>query len=132
MIDLSEWPSALKIASLFTPFLIMLVGLAIELHIAASRHFEVMCAALQRSRGLHDELKNGGALTLKLRLMTVSAMTAGMMWPNLSIRQGWLDPEDSRLFPAYLKRRMKTGMYCMYIGMGWIAFVVFLVEFKRT
>ncbi len=61
---------------------------------------------------------------MKFRMMTVSAMTAGMIWPALGIRQGWLDVEDSRRFPVYLKRRMKFGMYCMFVGLGWMALVV--------
>ncbi|MDF0729689.1 hypothetical protein P0Y43_02960 [Pseudomonas entomophila] len=121
---------AFKLVSILLPFVIGLVGLAVELHIAASRHFTVMCSALQRSRGLHEELRNSGAFTMKFRLMTVSAMAAGMVWPVLAIRQGWLDPEDYRLFPGALKRRMKVGMYCIFIGMTGIAFVACLVEFK--
>lgn len=117
---------------LLTPFVIGLAGLAIELHIAGSRHFRVMCEALQRSEGLREELRNGGALTLKFRLMTVSAMTAGMFWPALGIRQGWLDPEDSRDFPVYLKRRMKLGMYCLLTAFIWMAFVALLVQFKHA
>lgn len=132
MIDLSWWPVELRIVLLLTPFIIVLTGLAIQLHIAGSRHFQVMCEALQRSEGLREELKNGGALTLKFRLMTVCAMTAGMFWPKLSIRQGWLNPEDSRDFPVYLKRRMKLGMHCILIAVVWMAFVALLVQFKRV
>lgn len=91
-----------------------------------------MCDALQRSEGLREELKNGGALTLKFRLMTVSAMTAGMVWPGLGIRQGWLNPQDIHDFPTYLRRRMKLGMYCILIALAWMAFVALLVELRRT
>lgn len=132
MIDLSWWPVELRIVLLLAPFVVGLAGLAIELHIAASSHFKVMCGALQRSEGLREELKNGGALTLKFRLLTVSAMTAGMFWPALGIRQGWLNPEDSRDFPDYLKKRMKLGMYCILIGVFWMALVALLVQFKRV
>ncbi|WP_046855150.1 hypothetical protein [Pseudomonas sp. CCOS 191] len=132
MIDLSWWPVELRIALLLAPFVIGLAGLAIDLHIAGSRHFKVMCDALQRSEGLREELRNGGALTLKFRLMTVCAMTAGMFWPALGIRQGWLNPEDSRDFPVYLKKRMKLGMYCILIAVVWMAFVALLVQFKRV
>ncbi|UVL87267.1 hypothetical protein [Pseudomonas sichuanensis] len=132
MIDLSWWPVELRIVLLLAPFAVGLAGLAIELHIAASGHFKVMCDALQRSEGLREELRNGGALTLKFRMLTVSAMTAGMFWPALGIRQGWLNPEDSRDFPVYLKKRMKLSMYCIFIGVFWMAFVVLLVQFKRV
>lgn len=91
-----------------------------------------MCDALQRSEGLREELKSGGALTLKFRLMTVSAMTAGMVWPRLGIRQGWLNPQDIHDFPTYLRKRMKLGMYCILIALAWMAFVALLVEFRRA
>lgn len=114
------------------PFVIALSDLAIALHIAATRHFEVMCAALQRSHGLREELRGGGAFNLKLRLLTVSAMAAGLIWPSRAIRRGWLDPDDYKSFPVYLRRRMKIGVYFIFIGMSWIAFVAYFVEFKRA
>ncbi|MDF9621049.1 hypothetical protein P5705_25680 [Pseudomonas entomophila] len=132
MIDLSWWPVELRIVLLLAPFGVGLVGLAVELHIAGSRHFKVMCDALQRSEGLREELKNGGALTLKFRLMTVSAMTAGMVWPRLGIRKGWLNPQDIHDFPTYLRKRMKLGMYCILVALAWMAFVALLVEFRRA
>ncbi|MEA3234071.1 hypothetical protein OP492_05345 [Pseudomonas mosselii] len=129
---LSWWPVELRIAFLLAPFVIGLAGLAIALYIAGARHFQVMCDALQRSEGLREELRNGGVLTLKFRLMRVSAMTAGMFCPTLGIRQGWLDPEDSRDFPVYLKKRMKLGMFCIITAIVWMAVVTFLVQFKRV
>jgi hypothetical protein len=132
MIDLSDWPPDFKIVALLIPFVVMFAGMAIHVHIAASRHYEVMCVALQRSQCLYEELRKGGSVTLKFRCMTVSAMTGALIWPTLSIRMGALDPEDYRAFPAYLKKRMKTALYCMVIGMCWIAFIVLFVKFKRT
>lgn len=64
--------------------------------------------------------------------MTVSAMTAGMVWPRLGIRQGWLNPQDIHDLPTYLRKRMKLGMYCMLIALAWMAFVALLVEFRRA
>ncbi|MFK3775692.1 hypothetical protein [Pseudomonas sp. NPDC089406] len=132
MIDLSWWPAWARLGLLLAPFLIGLTGLAIVLHIAGSRHFEVMCESLKRSPGLHEELKNGGAFTLKFRLQTVSAMTAGMIWPALGIRQGWLNAQDSENFPPYLRRRMKLGMYCVLAAFGCMAFFALLVGFKSV
>lgn len=132
MIDVSEWPASIKLTLLLAPFVIGLAGLAVMLHIAATRNFNVMCEALQRSSGLHEELRNGGAFTLKLRLSTVSAMTAGIIWPRLGIRQGWLDAEDSRLFPAYLRKRMKLGFYCISVSLACMAFLYLFVNFDRA
>jgi hypothetical protein len=132
MIDLSDWPAGLKVASLLIPFFIMLLGMAIHVHIAISRHFDVMCAALQRSKCLLEELKRGGGFTLKFRTLTVSAITGVLMWPVLSMRQGDLDPQDYREFPIYLKRRMRAAMCCMAIGMGWMSLIVIFVEFRRA
>jgi hypothetical protein len=42
MIDVSEWPSSIKLALLLVPFAVGLTGLAIMLQIAATRHFNVM------------------------------------------------------------------------------------------
>ena len=132
MINVSEWPDVMKLTLLLAPFAIGLVGLAIKLHIAATQHFNVMCEALHRSSGLHEELRNGGAFTLKLRLSTVSAMTAGIICPRLGIRQGWLDAEDSRLFPPYLKKRMKLGFYCISVSLACMAFLYLFVNFDRA
>lgn len=131
MIDLSDWPADFKIVALLIPFLVMLAGMTIHVHIAVSRHFEVMCVALQRSQCLYEELRKGGRVTLKFRCMTVSAITGALIWPTLSIRMGALDPEDYRAFPTYLKKRMKTALYCMVIGVGWIALIVLFVQFKH-
>lgn len=57
MIDLSGLPAVLKLAVSLGPFVVGFAGLAIHSHIAGTRHFEVMCEALQRSAGLHEELK---------------------------------------------------------------------------
>lgn len=93
MIDLSDWSASCRLVVLLPPLVVALGGLGVNAHIAASRHFEVMCAALWRSRCLHEELRLGGAFTLKLRLLTVYAMTGVLLCPDLSIRRGNLDPE---------------------------------------
>ncbi|QVM89518.1 hypothetical protein JYG34_15945 [Pseudomonas entomophila] len=129
MIDVSGWPANLRIAILLVPFLTGLAGLAINAHIAASRHFDVMCAALKRSPCLHEELKRGGGYTLKFRSLTVSSMAGALCWPALSIRKGSLDPEDYKNFPVYLKTRMKVASYCMLIALAWAAFIMLFLEF---
>ena len=63
--------------------------------------------------------------------MTVSAITGILIWPNLSIRHGDLDPEDYRGFPVYLKRRMRLAIFAMVFGTVWIAVVVTFIGFKR-
>ncbi|MFB4392099.1 MULTISPECIES: hypothetical protein [unclassified Pseudomonas] len=132
MIDLSDWSASWRLVVLLPPLVVALVGLGINAHIAGSRHFKVMCSALGRSRCLHEELRRGGAFTVKLRVLTVCAMTGVFLCPGLSIGRGNLDPEDYREFPDYLKRRMKVAIACMAIGMGWSAFMYFLVEFASA
>ncbi len=132
MIDLSSWPADFKIAALLIPFLITLTGVGIHIHIASSKHFDVMCAALQRSQCLHEELRRGGAFNFKLRTMTVSAITGVLFWPELSVRREYLDSEDYRAFPRYLRKRMKAAMICMVFGMSCMAFIVLFVNFERA
>lgn len=132
MIDLSDWPAGVKIAVLITPFLTGLTGIGISAHIASSRHFDLMCEALQRSKCLHDELRRGGGVTLKLRLMTVGAIAGVLIWPELSIRRGDLDSEDYQNFPSYLKRRIRAAIVCVYVSLAWAAVIELFVELKRT
>lgn len=120
MIDVSDWPAVLRLILLGTPFLIMMTGIAMTLHIAASRHFGVMCRAFGRSSGMDEEIRAWGTNTLKSRVFIVAAMSTAAVWPSLGIRRGWLDPTDAREFPAYLGRRMRVAISCVYIGLCWL------------
>ncbi|MEB5931569.1 hypothetical protein MXL15_05055 [Pseudomonas mosselii] len=132
MIDLSDWSAGLKVASLLIPFFIMLLGMAIHVHIAISQHFDVMCAALRRSKCLLGELKRGGGFTLKFRALTVSVITGVLLWPVLSMRQGDLDPQDYREFPVYLRRRMRVAAFCIFTALSESACIVGSVDFTRS
>ncbi len=55
MIDLSECHVGIRLTVLLMPVVAALSGLAINGHIAMSRHFKVMCDSFSRSSALSEE-----------------------------------------------------------------------------
>lgn len=116
MIDISGAPATLRLALLCIPFLVMSVGGVLNIYVTTPRNFSVMCHAFRRSRGLHEGIAMWGTLGLKSRMITVSSMSLGVIWPSLGLRQGWLNAEDSNEFPVHLKRIMQVSTYCLVGG----------------
>lgn len=129
MIDISDWSNAAKLLLLGMPFLLMLMGIVITIHIAASRHFQTVCRAFGRSSGLSEEIKVWGTHSLHARALIVSAMSAAVIWPSIGVRRGWLDPKDVEELPRCLKRRIQIAIGCLSIGVLWL-FAMYLFRFK--
>lgn len=120
MIDADQWPAIAKLIFIGAPFVIMVIGALMVLHISASRHFVVMCRAFARSSGLDAEIKVWGVNSLWSRMLVVSAMSSALTWPSVGIRRGTLDSRDLEEFPYYLKRRIQVAMMCVSIGLLWL------------
>jgi len=132
MIDLSGWPASLRLILIALPFLLIITGGLINSCIAGSRHFDVMCRAFRRSSGLEDEILIWGTLSQKSRMIIVSAMTLGLIWPSLGHRKGWLSIEDTKDFPVYLSRLMKISSYCLLSGFAILLLLIGFTKLTRS
>ncbi|MFT0869880.1 hypothetical protein [Pseudomonas sp. CAM1A] len=132
MIDLSGWPASMKLILISLPFLLIITGGLINTYIAGSSHFDVMCRAFRRSSGLRDEIMIWGTLSQKSRMVIVSAMTLGLIWPSLGYRQGWLSIEDTKDFPGYLSRLMKISSCCLLSGFAILFLLICFTKLTRS
>lgn len=128
IIDISGWPVSLRLVLLIVPFLLLTIGIIINVYIACSGQFNVMCRAFGRSRGLEDEVLLWGTTRLRSRMLIVSAMSLAFIWPSLGLRRGWLDLEDSNEFPNGLRCSMKLSSYCLLVGLGVLFFLTSFVK----
>lgn len=131
MIDLSGWPSEIRLVLLLVPFILIITGGTLNAYIAGSRHFFVMCHAFRRSSGLHDEVVVWGTTRQHARMVIVSAMTLGLIWPSFGYRKGWLSVDDSNEFPGYLARMMKLSSGCLLMGFAMLIVLVSFVKVTR-
>jgi len=131
MIDLSALPAGLKLAFVLAPFIISLTGVGVAYHIAGSRHFYVLCSAFKNSQGLRDDLKYWSTISLRTRSMVVTGIMIASVWPSLGVRQGWLDAEDCKNCPLYLKRRLQMSFWCLVIGCAWLFMAWALIKLDR-
>ena len=128
MIDLSDWHVSIRLTLLLIPVVASLSGLAINGHIAMSRHYKVMCESFSRSSALKEEQRFAGDFGIKSRFLVIAGMTAALMLPALFIRRGTLHPDDYKLFPRYLKWRMRLAMGLMVSGLLSAAIVMKLYK----
>nr|WP_314873796.1 hypothetical protein [uncultured Pseudomonas sp.] len=131
MTELASWPTLVRWAIIMPPLPMLVIGLAIEYHIACSRHFPVMCRSFGRSPLLVSEMSASSTLTAGSRVLIVAGMTAAIMWPGFFVRRGQLHPDDSIQFPPYLKRRMQIAMRLILTGLAWAVAVVTFVNLER-
>lgn len=113
------------------PLILSVVGVGIGLYIAGSRHFKILCSTFKNSKGLVEDLKYWSTLSIRTRSMVVNRFTLAVVWPNLGIRQGWLNADDYRRCPAYLKRRLQISFWCTLAGWAGIVTGGTLIELGR-
>jgi len=131
MIDLYSWPTAAKLFFTVTPFVIALTGVGIGYHIAGTRHFDVLCSAFKNSPGLIEDLKYWSTISLGTRSRIVAGIGLAAVCPKLGIRQGWLNAEDYRGCPLYLKRRLQLSFWCLLVGCAWLVVGWVLIELSK-
>lgn len=120
MISLNYSSSGFELLVFSVQLIVIFSGMALHMHIATAKQFELMCSALQRSQCLYDGL-GGGFSTLHMRCMKVSSMSATLLWPQFFIRRGELDKDDYLSFPRGLARRMRIASCLLLVAMVWIS-----------
>ena len=113
----SLWSVGLVLISLA----IGLIGLAMDIHIACSRNFQVMLTALEKSSAAVRWIQIWGTRNLISRTMVATAMAGAIARPRYFLVRGLLDAEEVAKFPEYLRRRMKISAFLTTVG-----FVVFM------
>ena len=124
MIDLSDCHMGIRLTVLLMPAVVALSGLAINSHIAMSRHYKIMCDSFSRSSVLSEERRFSGEFGLKSRFLVIAGVTTPLMLPGVFIRRGTLHPDDYKQFPRYLKRLMQLAMVSMVSGLVLAAVVM--------
>ncbi|MFK0085870.1 hypothetical protein ACIQUS_01090 [Pseudomonas sp. NPDC090755] len=122
-----SWHPGLSFAFLFTPFVIGMSGVAISCHIACSRNFSIMLAALPNCPWLLQQIPIWGVTSLKSRYYLVNTICAAMLYPPFGIRRGLLNADEVRNFPPGLKRRMVISAWLVIIGSAWLFLGVGLI-----
>lgn len=125
------WKSAYGIALILFPFFIALLGVAIDLHIAGSRHFQILLHSLKRSPALCIYLRLWGTRGLAARIRVVASMSGVLACPSYAIRRGALDAEDLRTFPPYLARRIRIATWLTVVGTLWLFIALLLLRLAR-
>ncbi|CAM4016299.1 hypothetical protein [Pseudomonas] len=131
MIDINTWPLNAQIGFGLAPFVIALSGVAIDVHIACSRHFEVMCTALQNNRGLEQQIQLWGRRGVMSRTLVVASISGALAWPSTGIGRRVLEVEEIHELPTYLQRRMKVSCWLTLVGGIWLMIGAGLVQLGR-
>ncbi|MFT0520596.1 hypothetical protein [Pseudomonas faucium] len=131
MIDLHGWPTVAKLFFGITPFVIALTGVGIGYHLAGTRHFGVLCSTFKNSPGLIEALKYWSTISLATRSRIVAGIALAAVCPKIGVRQGWLNAEDYRDCPRYLKRRLQISFWCLLVGCGWLLLGWALIEISK-
>lgn len=116
-----------KLFSLAAPFCIGLTGLAIDIHIACTRHYKIMTSAVERSLCLSFATTLWGESSLGSRILVISMIGGTIISPKASIRRGSLDAQDYMAFPHYLKKRLIISSHLNTVGFTWLIFNSFFL-----
>ena len=115
------WHSWWGVGFAVIPFMIALIGVAMDMHTACSRNFEVVLTALQKSPAAIWCVETWGTRGLIPRTLVASALAGAIARPRYFLVRGLLDAEEVAEFPEYLRRRMKVSNFLSTIG-----FIVFI------
>jgi len=119
MIDFEYWPPLLKLAFLIGPFFIGISGLAVNVQIAMSRDYKIALSAITSNPYLEQMKPVWGGGNLRSRCLLLSTVSALVAFPKLHLYMGWLDEQELRDFPAYLKRKMIIALWLIFIALLW-------------
>lgn len=111
-----------KLFSSAAPFFIGLTGLAMDIHIACTRHYKIMTSALQRSPCLSYATTLWGETSLRSRVLVISMIAGTLTSPKFCIRRGSLDAQDYRAFPHRLKKRLIISSQLNVAACIWLTF----------
>ncbi|WP_043199046.1 hypothetical protein [Pseudomonas putida] len=128
MINFDSWSPLLKLAFLIVPFLTGFSGLAINVRIATSRDFQLALSAITSNPYLEQMKPVWGGGSLRSRCLLMSAVSALVTFPRLHLHMGWLDEEELKHFPPYLKRKMAIALWLIFIALLWSLMGYFIVK----
>lgn len=113
-----DWPISLRLVYWCGPWLIALSGLAIHIHIACGKGFEVALKALASSVWLAQQREVWGVSRLRSRFLLLSMVAGLLTWPGkgIHIRKGELDEAEVRQFPAGLRKKILLGDRLIIVG----------------
>ncbi|WP_241507408.1 hypothetical protein [Pseudomonas sp. AFG_SD02_1510_Pfu_092] len=120
MIDFESWPVLLKLAFVIGPFVIGFSGLAINVQIAMSGDFKVALSAITSNPYLEQMKPVWGGGNLRSRCLLLSAVSALVTFPRLYLHMGWIDEQELKDFPPYLKRKMTLALWLIFASLFWI------------
>lgn len=126
MIDFESWPPLLKLAFLIGPFAIGMSGLAINVQIAMSRDYKVALSAITSNPYLEQMKLVWGGVNLRSRCLLLSTVSALVAFPRLHLYMGWLDEQELKDFPPFLKRKMIIAVWLISISLLW-AFIGYVM-----
>ncbi|ARU90166.1 hypothetical protein [Pseudomonas sp. M30-35] len=127
MIDFYSWHPYLRITFLLAPFVIALSGLAVQVYIT-HRYYDQVISAFPNSLGVRNYQRMWAGFDFISRCMQVGSTGGFVLWPNIHIRQGTLDPEEVRNFPPEIKRLMVIAWRLGFVGMAWLFLAVGLLK----
>jgi len=125
MIEHLDWK--LKLIILGGPFVIGLIGLAVDIHIARSGEYALMTSALQRSQCLSYAKMLWGEKSISSKILVISIISGPLLSPGPSIRKGLLDAQDYEHFPKYLKIKIRTASAMNTAGCALLTINYFLL-----
>ncbi|MDD1012590.1 hypothetical protein [Pseudomonas rubra] len=131
MIDINTWPLNAQIGFGLAPFVIALSGVAMDVHIACTRHFWVMCKALQNNRWLQQQVQLWGTKGVMSRALVVASISGALAWPRVGTGRRAIEMDEMHDFPVYLQRRMKVSSWLMAVGGTWLMIGAGLVQLGK-
>ncbi|MGB5955835.1 hypothetical protein [Pseudomonas sp.] len=127
MIDFESWSPFWKIVFLVAPFVIGLVGIAINVKISLSRDFNVALLAITSNPYL-EQMKPVWGGSLRSRCLLMSTVSGLVTFPWLHLRLGWLDATELENFPPKLRRKMGAALWLILIASLWGAVGYFIIK----
>ncbi|WP_312300478.1 hypothetical protein [Stutzerimonas nitrititolerans] len=121
------WPLDLQIAFLLAPFVIGLSGAAVQAYITY-RYYDRIASAFPNSLGVKNLQRLWTGYSFPSRCMRVGSAGGFVLWPNIHIRQGTLDPEEIRNFPPEIKRLMVISFSLLFAGFSWLLIGIALLK----
>ncbi|WP_217474741.1 hypothetical protein [Stutzerimonas stutzeri] len=121
------WPLDLQIAFLMAPFVTALSGMAVQAY-TTRRYYDRIISAFPNSLGVKNYQRLWAGFDFVSRFMQVGSTSGFVLWPNIHVRQGSLDPEEVRNFPPEIKRLMVISVSLLFVGFAWLLVGVALLK----
>lgn len=132
-VDMNEfWHSWWGVGVSIIPLLVGLIGVAMDIHVACSRNFQVLLTSLQKSPAAIWCVDMWGTRDLVSRTLVASALAGAIARPRYFLVRGLLDADEVAKFPEYLRRRMKISTFLSTVGFVFFMSVALLMKFTKS